>query len=417
MLDWLIVGGGIHGTHLSLVLRDAGVAEGAVRVLDPWDEPLARWTELTGRTGMTFLRSPGVHHVGLDPYDLFRFAGRRRARDDAHFRGRYRRPSLQVFQDHARALSLEHGLDRLRVCGWATGMARIRRGLRVETDRGSLEARRVVLAPGSAPPDPLPSWLGAMGKEGVPVGHLFQPTLTMEPLRRAVAVVDRPVLVLGGGLTAVQLALRLAGEAIPVILVTRSPVDVHPFDSAPGWLGPKYLQAFYRESSPEARRAMIRTARNRGSVPEGVAGTLRVARERGEVRVEMGQVLQGHARPTGGAAVTLEQEAGRIELQVSGILLATGWGSGPPLRPWLTETAREMGLPLGPCGFPVPEPSLHWGAGIHLSGALAELEVGPAARNIVGARMAGDRLREFALHPAIAAGAAGTSLRQGVQRR
>ena len=396
MLDWLIVGGGIHGTHLSLVLRSAGVPERALRVLDPWDEPMERWRELTERTGMTFLRSPGVHHVGLDPYDLFRFAGRRRAGSDEHFRGRYRRPSLAIFQAHAQALAREEGLDGLRVKGRALGLTRTRGGLRVETETGNLDARRVVLAPGSAPPDAPPPWIPVLEEAGVPVAHLFQKTLPLGPFRQAAFDLDRPVLVLGGGLTAVQLALRLGREGIPVILLARTPLRVHAFDSDPGWLGPKFLQGFWSEPSPEARRALIVNARNRGSVPEWIAGALRVAAERQEVRVEVGAVCRAQPKPGGGAVLTLEQQGDTVE--VAGVLLATGWGGAPPLAPWLGETARELGLPLSPCGFPVPEPSLLWGGGIHLSGALAELEVGPAARNIIGARMAGERLRDFALH-------------------
>ncbi|MBW7996319.1 MAG: hypothetical protein FVQ81_07090 [Candidatus Glassbacteria bacterium] len=46
MLDWLIIGGGgsPRGTHLSLVLLERlGVKRHALRVLDPHEQPLARW--------------------------------------------------------------------------------------------------------------------------------------------------------------------------------------------------------------------------------------------------------------------------------------------------------------------------------------------------------------------------------------
>ncbi|MCI0552745.1 MAG: hypothetical protein L0287_17485, partial [Anaerolineae bacterium] len=62
MLDWLIVGGGIHGTHLSYYLTQRlGVSAERVRVLDPFVEPLARWDVMTTNVGMTYLRSPHVH--------------------------------------------------------------------------------------------------------------------------------------------------------------------------------------------------------------------------------------------------------------------------------------------------------------------------------------------------------------------
>jgi hypothetical protein len=81
-------------------------------------------------------------------------------------------------------------------------------------------------------------------------------------------------------------------------------------------------------------------------------------------------------------------------MEVSGVLLATGSGPGLPGDPWLPAAARGMGLPTGPCGFPTPHPSLQWTENLYLTGALAELEVGPASRNIAGARMAANRIRE-----------------------
>jgi hypothetical protein len=52
-----------------------------------------------------------------------------------------------------------------------------------------------------------------------------------------------------------------------------------------------------------------------------------------------------------------------------------------------------MQLECAGCGFPVVDDLLQWRPGLHVTGPLAELEVGPASRNIVGARLAGERLR------------------------
>jgi 2-polyprenyl-6-methoxyphenol hydroxylase-like FAD-dependent oxidoreductase len=47
MLDWFIIGGGIHGTHIAHVLTATGtVVPSSIRVLDPASEPLARWNRL-----------------------------------------------------------------------------------------------------------------------------------------------------------------------------------------------------------------------------------------------------------------------------------------------------------------------------------------------------------------------------------
>jgi glycine/D-amino acid oxidase-like deaminating enzyme len=67
MLDWLIIGGGIHGTHISFQLVGrGGIAADRVRVVDPHPTPLARWNTFTRAVGMEYLRSPLVHNLHWD---------------------------------------------------------------------------------------------------------------------------------------------------------------------------------------------------------------------------------------------------------------------------------------------------------------------------------------------------------------
>ena len=79
-------------------------------------------------------------------------------------------------------------------------------------------------------------------------------------------------LVVGGGISAVQTALRLAKENQTVQLVTRHPLRKHQFDSDPGWLGPKFMCGFERERDLVRRRAIISDARHRGGTPWQYAG-------------------------------------------------------------------------------------------------------------------------------------------------
>lgn len=61
-LDWLIVGGGIHGVHLALVLRErCRIAADRIRIIDPYDHLLVRWESCTTACGMRYLRSTVVH--------------------------------------------------------------------------------------------------------------------------------------------------------------------------------------------------------------------------------------------------------------------------------------------------------------------------------------------------------------------
>ena len=67
MLDWPIVGGGVHGTHLAHdLLQRRGVARRRLAVVDPHAEPLARWNRRTTNVDMAYLRSPNVHNLGLE---------------------------------------------------------------------------------------------------------------------------------------------------------------------------------------------------------------------------------------------------------------------------------------------------------------------------------------------------------------
>mgnify|MGYP006952564412 CR=1 FL=1 len=54
---------------------------------------------------------------------------------------------------------------------------------------------------------------------------------------------------------------------------------------------------------------------------------------------------------------------------------------------------RRGGLELCSCGYPAPDKYLRWGD-VYVAGALAELELGPSARNIAGARLAAERIVE-----------------------
>ena len=100
-LDWLIVGGGIHGTHIAArLLGDADVAPDRIRIVDPGERLLARWRTCTETIGMTHLRSPSVHHLDADPWSLNRFAGKRKRRDPGLFAAPFERPSLALFNAH-----------------------------------------------------------------------------------------------------------------------------------------------------------------------------------------------------------------------------------------------------------------------------------------------------------------------------
>ncbi len=383
MLDWLIIGGGIHGTHLALVLAErCGVAPERLRILDPHDELLAHWERCTAATGMRYLRSTVVHHLALDPHDLWHFA-RRRGAQAGQLRGPYKRPALALFRDHCQALIAEHGLDRLHLRGRATGLSQTEHGWCVETDQGSLTARRVLLALSVGEQPHWPAWAAQLRAAGGPVRHLYGcEAPEMAPPAGETVVV-------GGGISAAQTAVDLAREAPgSVTLLMRHEIRVEAFDSPAGWVGPKELRGFQAEPSVERRRALIRGARRPGSMPEDVARTLRRAEAAGMLRVMRGEVRRAAVQPNGRVGLELPG----LTLRADRVLLATGFEQHRPGGAWLDRAIAEHELPLAPCGYPVIDPSLAWAPGLYVTGALAELELGPVARNIAGARHAGERL-------------------------
>jgi cation diffusion facilitator CzcD-associated flavoprotein CzcO len=392
MLEWLIVGGGIQGTLLSHWLAARLAApERAVRVLDPHAEPLAEWRRCTGNVGMRFLRSPSVHCLDVSATGLASFARSGRGARVAAWRGAYGRPALALFDAHCRHLIECGRLESLRVRGRAVGLARSAAGWRVETDRGVLSARRVVLALGLGEHAAWPAWAQAGHAAGLRIDHVFAPGFRTDSTSP-----EERVAVIGGGITAAQSAMFLAGRSGPgrVVLISRHPPRLADFDSDPGWLGPRFLAGFHAESDLGRRREAIRRARNRGSMPHDVASELRGAVVRGELDVVHGEVLGAEAG-RGRTGMRLQGRGPQGEpfgLEADRVLLATGFAADRPGRGWLDEAIEACALPLAPCGYPALDPSLRWSKGLYAMGPLAELEVGPAARNIAGARMAAERL-------------------------
>ena len=74
-MEWLIIGGGIHGTYLAnLLMHQPDLAPEDIGLLDPHDTLLAAWNRMTTNCGMRFLRSPATHHIDLPILSIYRFA-------------------------------------------------------------------------------------------------------------------------------------------------------------------------------------------------------------------------------------------------------------------------------------------------------------------------------------------------------
>jgi len=386
MLDWLIVGGGIHGTYLShFLIRRVGIDRERLRVLDPHEAPLALWDRFAANTGMEFLRSPGAHHLHYDPFSLRTFSLTRNGQPYASFTEPYSRPSTALFRAHSETLIHRHRLDAVRLRGRAHELRPNNGGWRVETEHGGIEARRVILAIGATEQPYWPPWAISLREAGAPVHHVFDPAFRREALPEWSQAV-----VIGGGITAAQTALAMIEQrAAGVTLLMRHPIRVHHFDADPCWIGDG-LQAFRTERDYARRREIINRARHRGSLPHDVAHLLQAAATSGLLTRRIGEVVQAEFTSDGWIHLTLDGDHGAIAADC--LILATGFDAARPGGEWLSRAVWEHNLPVADCGYPIVDPTLCWRPGLYVSGPLAELEVGPVARNIIGARLAGDRV-------------------------
>jgi cation diffusion facilitator CzcD-associated flavoprotein CzcO len=390
MLDWLIVGGGLHGTHLASVLvTQAGVAPARLRVLDPHERPAEAFFRMAEATGMRYLRSPSVHHIDLEPYAMRRFADSAHGRRHARFYRPYDRPGLELFRAHVEHVIRSHRLAEVYERGLATSIRRRADGsYRVTCDRGELDAKRIILGLGVGDQPCLPPWARAAGPKAR-VQHMFAPNFCRRELRDA-----RSVAIVGGGISAAQLASDLARAGVAATLVARHLPRERRFDSDPGWLGPKFMAAFQRERDPGVRRRMIAEARHRGSMPPEIASELRRHEHSGRLRWVQGHIERLTACDEG---MTLHIDRAPKKITAARVVLATGFEGHRPGGALLDDEAIErIGLPCAACGYPIVSPQLEWAPGLFVSGPLAELELGPSARNIAGAREAGRRLSRIA---------------------
>jgi hypothetical protein len=358
---------------------------------------------------MRYLRSPSSHNLDLDFRALREFARGREADPTAGgaaplFIPPYARPTLELFNAHAHAVIEEAALATRRKRARLLEVEARTDGVRIKTDIGEDDADFLILAVGRTEMPFHPPW--TRGPAGRRDGGASLPITTTDSEARVVHVFDRdfdpeeldhaaaPV-VIGGGITAGQvacLAARRSGRR--VVLLTRGPLRVGQFDSAPCFIGPRCMQAFLAERTPAARRRYIEEARYPGTMPWDVEQNLRAEERVDIVEKEVAGIEPAGSGNGGGMLrVHLRGEIHSVESDL--VVLATGFKKQLPLSGIITDLARRHGLPTGPIGAPVPDRFLRWHPRVLVAGVLGELEIGPAAPNIIGAHLAARRLVPF----------------------
>ena len=387
MYKWIIVGGGIQGTTMAnFLLNQKNVTSDELAIIDPYAEPLANWNRCTNTISMPFLRSPAVHHLDKDPFSLQKFVKGNGYNEAASFLGRLKRPSLLLFQDHCEHLIKNLSLKKSWVQGFVQTIDQVQNGWQVQLQSGQmLQGQNLILAIGISEQLSWPEWAKTLKKDAVSsVHHIFDPNLPDFEEMQA------PFTIVGGGITAVHLALKL-NKAFPkqVHLLKRHPFRIHDFDSDPAWLGPKNQIAFQKTASYKMRREKIVHARHKGSIPRDLYIKLHRQMRQNNMLVSDGQI---HHVKMAQDLVNLYSENGHLIQQTGTVLLATGFTPTLPGQEWLTPIIKKHQLKCADCGYPIISETLQWGPNLYVMGALAELEIGPIARNISGARQAAERI-------------------------
>ena len=383
MIEWLIIGGGIHGTYLShMLVNQAGVARDDVRVLDPHEEPLAAWTRFTANCGMSYLRSPATHNIDIPILSLYRYAKSFRGNAIDAFIPPYNRPALDLFNKHCEQVIRDNRLAALRIVGRALSLEKNGRSITAETTAGRIKSRNIILAIGLGEQPYWPAWARSLKEVGARIDHLFD--IGFRPAKTSDSSVT---IVVGGGISAVQTSLKLSDSLTgKVRLISRHRLRKSQYDFDPCWIGPKCLKEFHG-SDYGKRRDSVDRARIGGSATSEVLEEFRKAVSTGRLEFKQG-CIRGASKD--GRRIRLKTDT-HTE-RADAVVLATGFLPERPGGTFIDQVIKSFGLKCGSCGYPIVGHDLRWSDNIFVTGPLAELQLGPCARNIVGARNAGRHL-------------------------
>ena len=335
-----------------------------------------------------WLRSPSPHHPHPHPPALRRFALEHHR--GWQLEGPYGLPHTDLFADFCRSVVDEFGLATSLVSGRLTQLRLPPSGSGPLTlafaDGSEQRARRLVIATGAGGPR-LPAWAASCVGRHPPEALQHSSTIDLPSLP---PLQGQKVAIVGGGLTAAHLVLGALRRGAQVLLLCRRTLRERPFDADPGWLGPKYLKGFEAEPSMLRRRQLVLAARDGGSIPPQMAHRLRQAeRHAAQLRILEGFVVrQAH---WGEEGWTLHGPVGP-PLMAHRLWLATGQRLGVGQCPLLRQLHQQRPAPLVE-DWPVLGPDLSWpGTSVSVMGGLAALQLGPAARNLHGGRLAAERI-------------------------
>eukprot|EP00931_Biecheleriopsis_adriatica_P041583 TRINITY_DN23758_c0_g1_i1.p1 TRINITY_DN23758_c0_g1~~TRINITY_DN23758_c0_g1_i1.p1 ORF type:complete len:529 (+),score=78.61 TRINITY_DN23758_c0_g1_i1:54-1640(+) len=386
-----------HALSLQQKNGVGGIRTPRVCVVDP--EPwLSTWRQRFRNVGIEFLRSPTMAHCdAFDAKAMLAFAGRSGRTNELFDSGcvdkklmllaeasdgSWHLPSNQLFMDFCDDLVSRSPHEFVR--GTANCIQSMHGEFIVGLDDGrELRSAAVVLALGVPGPPVIPASVAHLPS------HLMfhsddQSGKRLKELGKRGA---QRILVLGGGLTAVQVALKGVRKNCEVVLCSRRPLTSRHFDIDKGWFDRREAarHRFDFLSLPmEERLAMIKQTRGGGSIPPFYMSQLRAAEASGRLKVKVSEVRVSEVLDNG-VDIELDGSIERFDLVVSACGHRPDCTQLPLIQSLLKDSPTQI---TG--GLPHLSQELQWGERERLFavGALASLQVGPDAGNIMGIRRA-----------------------------
>jgi cation diffusion facilitator CzcD-associated flavoprotein CzcO len=394
--DIAIIGAGPHAlTLVTHLLQKRQTMKDRFLVLDPSGTWMQQWQQQFAALEIPHLRSPIVHHPAPNPGALRSFAENR----SSELFPPYDLPGTQLFTDFCQTLIRQWQLQERVLPAQVQHIEPItyRQRSRFQlwlADRGSIIARRVVLAIGGGCPQTL-DWVRRI-PQPYPCGRLCH---SQQVDLRILRLAGERILIVGGGLTSGHLAVGALARGARVSLIVRRQLQEKLFDAEPGWLGPKYLKGFEAEPDCEKRWEMIQQARNGGSMTPAMMMQLRRYQRQGRLTIhEHCQITDARWQNNSWQIRCQDGE----QFECDHLWLATGTKLDATAQPFLKDVLDTYPTEIIN-GLPVLDAHLRWrGCELYLMGGLAGLQVGPVARNLSGARMASDRIVPALTKPSLA---------------
>ena len=386
-----------------------------VCVIDPNSQWLDQWEKNFNTLDISFLRSPAVAHCSyFDKSALLAYAFTEGREDELLESGcseikslqgtirsqvgLWKLPSTKLFIDFSRSMaeSLPHyyiqgrvvDIEKRKVDDNDSMMYHI---VTNNNDRyETISAKSVILATGVVGRPIVPKALQQVSKQS-PIFHWTD-------LERALATVDnnthskRRVMVVGGGLTAVQTAQKvvrmLEQKSVPssVTLCSRKKLVERHFDIPVKWFDERksnlHQAQFYHETAEERLKA-LRATRGGGTVPPIYHQKLRQMEEDGEIERKVGDISIANENEDHSSFTIHLTGDEKDEIEVDAIILACGLEPDFLAHPLVQKIQKQWPVESRG-GFPIISEDLRWTENLYVVGGLASLAVGPDAANLMG---------------------------------